>query len=64
MYANIPQFKLEANSSTFTIYWKQETSADIAYTLSSSETILRLNYNELTLKPGQFSDIISLGLLS
>lgn len=41
-----------ADSTKNTIYWKEETETDISYTISTTDDILRLNYNELSLKPG------------
>ncbi|CAD8043436.1 unnamed protein product [Paramecium primaurelia] len=64
VYSNIQQFKLIADSTKKTMYWKEETDNDIKYTIEQKDDILRLNYNELLLKPGQYSNIISLGQIN
>lgn len=51
--ANLPSFKFVTNPNIRYTYWRLEDSIiDLKYQLTSSDEIIRLNYNSLTLVPG------------
>lgn len=60
--ANLKSFQFVADAGARTTYWQVERSRiEMRYTLQRSDPIVRLNYDSITLIPGQYSKLITLG---